>query len=33
VVHPADGQKVRIGIADLEARLAELVDEVDDTVL
>ena len=32
VVHPADGQKVRIRIADLEPRLSELVDEVDDAV-
>jgi hypothetical protein len=31
-MHPTDGQKVRVRIADLEPRLSELVDEVDDAV-
>jgi len=32
-MHPADGEEVRIGIADLEPRVTELKDEVDDAVL
>jgi hypothetical protein len=32
VVNPTDGHQVRVRVADLESRLSELIDEVDDTV-
>lgn len=33
VVNPTDGHQVRVRVADLESRLSELIDEVDDAVL